>query len=118
MGREERQKYDEYVIKMGFESKLKTYEDAKTIDSNNMKHAAENAFPLPMNQFYSTFVEVQGSKIPTFARYEVHQRVQCTKNYIISKDEESKENDADKGEEGLTTEKPRKLQFKEEDQVL
>ncbi len=83
MSAEEKEKYDEYVIKMGFDSKLKTYDNAKEIDSNTMKHAVENAFPLPMNQFYSTFVEIQGSSLPMFARYEVHQRVECTKNYII-----------------------------------
>ncbi len=72
---EEKERYEEYVIRMSFESKLKTYDDAKEIDDKTMEQAVENAFPLPMNQFYSTFVEVQGSPLPMFARYEVHQRV-------------------------------------------
>ena len=94
-----------------------------------MKHAVENAFPLPMNQFYSTFVEIQGSKQIMFARYEVHHRVACTKDYIIEKEEESKVNFvekgekddmgeiADKGEKAKKEEnlaKPKQLQFKEE----
>ena len=32
MRAEDKEKYDEYVIKMGFDSKLKTYDNAKEID--------------------------------------------------------------------------------------
>ncbi len=109
MSPDERVNYEEYVIKMGFDSKLKTYNDAKKVDTHTMKHAIENAFPLPMNQFYSTFVEIEGSKNPMFARYEVHQRVECTKNYVIRNDEESKDNS-----DLMNSEQPRKMHFEEE----